>query len=132
VFSAGYGYESDKRQMIVNQEAHTKTWLVCLDIDMQPDRLRWRQREELCDAIKRGRSSAAELSSFDVKIHKAQIEMHLSMAEEFRYLAIPFFGMPLDLIVEAENPPKGTISSVQLGRLQSKMLEYLLTMYGPE
>jgi hypothetical protein len=58
--------------------------------------------------------------------------MNSSVAEELRYLAVPFFGMPLNLIVEAENPPKGTLSSIQLQRLQSKMLEYLVTMYGPD
>jgi Protein of unknown function (DUF2458) len=54
------------------------------------------------------------------------------MSGELRNLGIPFFGIPASLIVDGGNVEEGQITAAQLRKFQSKMIDYLQSMYGPE
>jgi len=65
----------------------------------------------------------AELDAYDMKVYKAQQEMHKSMTAELKTLGVPFFGMRTDSLVK--------LKEAELLELQKKMLRHLEDMYGP-
>jgi len=80
---------------------------------------------------------ARELETFDMKVHRAQLQMVKEMSSKLRSLGIPFFGTRSDLVRPASitqtddsetstsHPGRGMINELDLVNLQRKMLEIL-------
>jgi hypothetical protein len=78
-----------------------------------------------------------ELATFDMKVHRAQMQMVTEMSSKLRSLGIPFFGTKVDLVrpaskrqihdsgASAPNVEEGVIDEIELVNLQKKMLEIL-------
>lgn len=87
---------------------------------------------------------AKELAAFDMKVHKAQVQMVTEMTARLRSLGVPFFGTKTELVrvkgklpdsaeERGPNPPKdgnGTIDETELMELQRKMLALLEDLCG--
>lgn len=82
---------------------------------------------------------AKELETFDMKVHRAQMQMVREMTVRLRNLGVPFFGTRSDLIIPAgkeklaveagdSKVEKGKILEVELVNLQKKMLAMLEEM----
>jgi hypothetical protein len=80
---------------------------------------------------------ARELEVFDMKVHRAQIQMVKEMSSKLQSLGIPFFGTRSDLVrlasriqteeveTSTQNLERGMINEQELVNLQRKMLEIL-------
>lgn len=82
---------------------------------------------------------AKELETFDMKVHRAQVQMVKEMSTRLRNLGVPFFGTRSDLVIPIgkeelkggngdKELDKGTIHETELVKLQRKMLGMLEDM----
>jgi hypothetical protein len=67
--------------------------------------------------------SQVELTAYDSKVYKAQLEMHKAFTTQLKALGVPFFGMRTEALVK--------LKEAELLDLQRRMLNYLEEMYGP-
>lgn len=72
-----------------------------------------------------------ELTSFDMKVYKAQLQMNQEFTTKLRGLGMPFFGTKSNLVRRKGDKAKlenGMIAEVELVTLQRKMLDLLEDM----
>lgn len=69
----------------------------------------------------------AELSRYDAKVYKAQVEMAKAMDGEMRGLGIPFFAIKHQLVLTSPDQKDGSwlLERDDLMKLQRRILELL-------
>ncbi|KIN02009.1 hypothetical protein OIDMADRAFT_18778 [Oidiodendron maius Zn] len=145
------------RRMIKIQHEHEEQWWKGREALKQTQEARKEGQKKLDDVLKliggtvsAGSSNttpeetAKELAAFDMKVHRAQVQMVTEMTARFRNLGIPFFGTKSELVrLKAKSPERveggasqilkegnRMIDEIELVELQRKMLVLLEDLCG--
>ncbi|TVY33778.1 hypothetical protein LOCC1_G007083 [Lachnellula occidentalis] len=134
------------RRMINVQHEHEEQWFNGREALIEKQKGREEGQKKLDEVLKAvgGAISTApsnntpeelakELQTFDMKVHRAQMQMVREMSTRLRGFGVPFFGTKGDLVKparkEVESGPgkdeSGMIDEAELVKLQRKMLAFL-------
>ncbi|KAG0161368.1 hypothetical protein PDIDSM_8902 [Penicillium digitatum] len=140
------------RGLIRSQHRHEQQWFQAREALLKQQQGRPEKQREL-DAVLRAigapvkeevgtteKELAAEIATYDGKVHRAAVQMGDAIIAELRSLCIPFFTLRKDLIQDAPpiiedsqlrsqteltGTPSSPISKSELVKLQQRMLELL-------
>ncbi|KAJ5200232.1 Protein of unknown function DUF2458 [Penicillium cf. griseofulvum] len=140
------------RGVIRSQHRHEQQWFDAREALLKQQQGRPEKQREL-DAVLRAigapvkeddgsteKEFAAELATYDAKVHRAAVQMADAIVAELRGLGIPFFTLRKELVEDAPSDMKGSrppsqtestrtssspISKSELVELQQRMLELL-------
>lgn len=124
--------------MIRNQHDHERQWWAGREALVKQQGARAGGKKELDDVLTMIGVSAskaggvedekAELALYDMKVHKAQMQMVKHMTQELREAGIPFFGTRERFIADGEEHVDGKLNGKEMHDLQKQVMGFLEDM----